>query len=98
MFLLLLSLILVNVNSLLVYDRQTLLDLNNSAKDLAQSDFNGHKALLPFLLEILAYLCLASVPLPQPKRQRHQGKRSGYLVQIKVGLVRFSAQPPKTGS
>ena len=35
-FVLFLSLVSVNVNSLLVYDRQTLLDLQFSAKDLVK--------------------------------------------------------------
>lgn len=96
LFLLLLSLVLPNVNSLLVYDRRTLLDLNISAKDLAKYDCNGHKTLPSVLLEIPVYLRRASVPLPWPKCHCRPGKRRGYLVQLKAGLVRSSV-PPQTG-
>lgn len=96
-FLLLLSLVLLNVNSLLVYDHQTLLDLNISAKDLAKSDYNEHKTLPPFLSQIPAYLRSASVPLPWPKRHCRRGKCSSSLVRLKAGLV-HSSVPPTTGS
>lgn len=86
-FLLILSLVLVNVKSLLVYNRQMLLDLNISAKDPAQSDFNGHKTLPPFLSEIPAYLCHALVLLLQPKRRRDKYK--GCLVWIKTAWCIF---------
>jgi len=41
------SIVISNVSSLLVYDRQTLLDLRPSAKDLVKVDYDGHTTFQP---------------------------------------------------
>lgn len=87
-FLLLVTLVIHTVNTLLVYDRQTLLDLRISAKNLVNFDSYGQKTLPPFLSDFPSYLCHTPVPLPRRKCHRRRGKRSGCLVRLRAGLVR----------
>ena len=89
-FLLLVLLVDCTVNALLVYDRQTLLDLRSSATDIIKFDHNGYETLPPFLSDSPAYLRRAPAPPPRRKRHRRRGKRSGYLVRLKAG----STHPP----
>lgn len=88
MFVVFLLTVLNTADSLLVYDRQTLLDLRLSAKDLVK--FGGHKTLLPLLSGIPAYLCRLPAPYPRRKRHRRRGKRSGRMVRVKACLAHFS--------
>ncbi len=86
-FVLFVSLAVQNVESLLVYDRQTLLNFRHSAKDLVKFDYAGQKTLPPLLSGIPAYLCRLHVIHPRRKRHRRQGKRGGRLVRVKTGLA-----------
>ena len=56
-FLLLVTLVTHTVNTLLVYDRQMLLNLRTSAKKLVNCDSYGQKTLPHFLSDFLSYLC-----------------------------------------
>ena len=85
------SLIVHNVNALLVYDRQTLLDLRFCAKDLVKLDHGGHGSLPPLLARIPAHLCLAPAPPLRRKRTRRRGKRSSRLVRLKACLAGYSS-------
>lgn len=85
-FVLFLSLCIGEIRSLLVYDRQTLLDLQFSFKDIAALKHDEQKSFPPFLSGIPAYLYRASAPPSQRKSYRHRGKRSGRLVKLKVWL------------
>ena len=87
-FLLFVILVAQTVNTLLVYDRQTLLDLRISAKNLINFDYYGQKTLPPFLLDIPTHLCRTPALPPRQKRHRRRGKRSGCLVRLRTGLVR----------
>ncbi|KAL3965749.1 hypothetical protein ACER0C_031816 [Sarotherodon galilaeus] len=81
------------VNPLLMYNRQTLLDLRLVASDLTNTTYTGHKTLPPFLAGIPANLCRTLAPASRRKRFRRRGKRSGLLVKLKVYLVRSSPAP-----
>ena len=87
-FLLLLTLVAHFVNTLLVYDRQTLLDLRITAKNLVKFDHYGRKTDPHFLSDIPTYLRRTLAPPPRRKRHRRQGKRSSCLVRLRAGLVR----------
>ncbi|GAA6100583.1 uncharacterized protein LOC116976515 [Tachysurus ichikawai] len=76
MFMLFVSIIVQNVNTLLVYDRQTLLDLRLRAKDFVKFDS--------------AYLCRLPASYSRGKRYRRRGKRSGQMVRVKAFLAHFS--------
>ena len=89
MFLLLVTLVSHTVNTLLVYDRQTLLDLRISAKNLVHFDSYGQKTLPSFLSEFPSYICRTPASPALQKRPRRQGKRSGCLVRLRAGLVHF---------
>ncbi len=86
-FVLFVSLAVQNVESLLVYDRQTLLNFRHSAKDLVKFDYAGQKTLPPLLSGIPAYLCRLPVTHPRRKHHRRRGKRGGQLVRVKTGLA-----------
>ena len=88
MFLLLVTLVAHTVNTLLVYDCQTLLNLRLSDKILGNFDYYGQRTLPPFLSDFLTYLCCTPVPPPQRKWHHRRGKHSGCLVRLKAGLVR----------
>uniref|UniRef100_A0A8C5AN71 Reverse transcriptase domain-containing protein n=1 Tax=Gadus morhua TaxID=8049 RepID=A0A8C5AN71_GADMO len=85
LFLLLLTLV-HNINALLVYDRQTLLDLRNAAINLKKSDYCEGGT--PFPPDLPADLRRTLAPLPRRRRYRRRGKRSGYLVKLRLGLAR----------
>jgi len=87
-FLLFLTLVAHNPDSLLVCDCQMLLDLRISEIDLAILDHYEQQTLLPFLSGIPGYLCRTSSPLPWRKRYRRRNKRGGCLVRLRAGLVR----------
>ncbi|XP_054870838.1 uncharacterized protein LOC118471156 isoform X2 [Amphiprion ocellaris] len=73
-FLLVLLVVTVDVSSLLVYDRQALLDLRPSFEKLVSFEPDGHKTGCPPLL--------SGIPA-----RRRQGKRGGRLVKLKAWLV-----------
>lgn len=86
------SIVISNVSSLLVYDRQTLLDLCPSAKDFAKidHDHDGHTTFQSLHFSgIPTHLWRTLPPLLQRKRRRRQGKRSGELVKLKALSARF---------
>ncbi|GAA6086568.1 uncharacterized protein LOC116976515 [Tachysurus ichikawai] len=89
-FLLFVSFIVQNVNTLLVYDRQTLLDLRVRAKGFVKFDYGGHKTLPPLLSGIPAYLCRVPASYSRGKRYRRRGKHSGRMVRVKAFLAHFS--------
>lgn len=91
-FVLFMSTVVQNAVSILVYNRQTLLDFRFSAKDLVRSDLGGYKTLPPFRSGIPACLCCPeTIHLRRrPKRYRRRGKRSGQLVRLKACSVRFT--------
>ena len=60
------------VNALLVYDRQTLLDLRTSAKNLVNFD-SYEQTLPPSLSDSPSYLCRTPAPPLLRKRHRHRG-------------------------
>ncbi|XP_055512319.1 uncharacterized protein LOC129709775 [Leucoraja erinacea] len=76
------SILTLDVDSLLVYDRQTLLDL--CSVDLAGG---GRGTLPPLLARAPVRLCLVLAPLPRRKRKRRRGKRGGRLVRLKACLA-----------
>ncbi|CAI5695095.1 unnamed protein product, partial [Oreochromis niloticus] len=84
---------IARVNPLLMYNRQTLLDLRLVASDLTNTTYTGHKTLPPFLCGIPANLCRTLAPASRRKRFRRRGKRSGLLVKLKAYLVRSSPAP-----
>ncbi|XP_025757021.1 uncharacterized protein LOC109200448 isoform X1 [Oreochromis niloticus] len=84
---------IARVNPLLMYNRQTLLDLRLVASDLTNTTYTGHKTLPPFLAGIPANLCRTLAPASRRKRFRRRGKRSGLLVKLKAYLVRSSPAP-----
>lgn len=87
-FVLFVSCLTVNVSSLLVYNRQTLLDLRLQVKDLVKLNQDGHQTLPPLLSGIPAHLCRTPAPPPRRKRTcRRRGKRSGWLVKLKDYLA-----------
>ncbi|KAL6464601.1 hypothetical protein MHYP_G00269180 [Metynnis hypsauchen] len=77
-----------HIRSLLVYDRQFLLDLRHSVSDLAVFNHGGQNTLPPLLSGIPTHLYRASASTSQRKRRRRRGKRSGRLVKLKVCLAR----------
>lgn len=85
MFMLILTIVPSNINSLLRYDRQVLLRIKLS---LVKFDLNGHKTPPPPLLsDVPAHLLRAEVSLPCRRRCRRRGKRGGSLVKIKTYLA-----------
>ena len=82
-----LSVFTKNVNSLLAYDRQALLDIRSTCGNL--TDFPRHRAssLPPLLAGIPRHLYVGPV---LPRRRRHRtrsrGRRSGQRVKLKAGV------------
>lgn len=87
-FVLFLSTVCKNVDSLLVYDRQTLLNIRSATNDLVNYDQSEQRTSLPFVSAIPFYLWCTPVPLFRRRRYRHRGKRSGLLVKIKRYLAK----------
>lgn len=85
MFMLFVSVFALNVDSSLVYDHHTLLNLRLSAEDLAKCNYGGHGSLSLLLARVQAHLCHAPA-LPQHKCLHCWGKRSGRLVRLKACL------------
>ena len=92
-FMLFVLLLALDVDSLLVYDRQTLLDLRLSAEDVVKLDDSGRDTLPPLLARVMAHLCGAEVPPSRRERSCHRGKHSGRLVRLKTHLMHFSMPP-----
>ena len=84
-FLLFLTLVAHTVNTLLVYDRQTLLDLRVTAKNPVKFGYYRSKTDPHFLSDIPTYLRRNLAPSPRRKQHRRQGKRSGCLVRLRAG-------------
>lgn len=71
----------MNVNSLLVYDRQTLLDLPHSFENVVSIELEGHKTFCPPLFSgIPAYQCRVATPPVCKTRCRCRGRCGGWLV------------------
>lgn len=87
----LLTLVMVQIKSPLVYDRQLLLDLRPSVWDISAPDYGGQKTLPQLLSDIPAHLCRAVGPPPQRKRLWRRGKRGGCLVRLKICLAHSSS-------
>lgn len=85
-----LSLFAHNINAVLMYDHQALLDLQFSANNLVKLDYGGHKTLSPFLSGIPAHLCRALVPPLQHKCPHRWGKCSRQLVRLKASMASLS--------
>ncbi|KAL7866039.1 hypothetical protein SRHO_G00112860 [Serrasalmus rhombeus] len=84
-FLLLLSVGFSQSNSLLVYDRKSLLDIKNVVTNLGACDCNGQKTRSTLLSGIPSHLCRALAQASCRKRRR-RGTRSGRLVKLKLCL------------
>lgn len=82
-FTLLLALVTQNVNTPLVYDGQTLLDLRNAVG--VKINYGGPKPLPPLLCDILDHLCHVLLHPPQRKRYYHQTQRLAGEVQDLCG-------------
>lgn len=85
-FVLFVSLFAQNVNSLIAYDRQTLLDLQLYAEDPTQRG-----TLPPLLVRIPAHLCLAPALPLRRKRTHCWGKHSGRMVRLNASLAGISS-------
>lgn len=87
-FMLILTIVPSNINSLLCYDRQGLLKIKLSVDTLVKFDLNGQgKPPPPLLLDVPAHLLRTEVSLPRRRRHRRQGTRGGSLFKIKVYLA-----------
>uniref|UniRef100_A0A3P9MP71 Reverse transcriptase domain-containing protein n=1 Tax=Oryzias latipes TaxID=8090 RepID=A0A3P9MP71_ORYLA len=88
-YVLLLTTVIKNINSLLVYDRQTLLDLSFFPPKLVQFRHDGQETPHPLLSEVPVYLCHTSVTFQRRKRRRrrYRGKRGGKLANLKRMLT-----------
>ncbi|XP_061840728.1 uncharacterized protein [Nerophis lumbriciformis] len=72
--------VVVSVNSLLVYDRQTLLDLCPSLTGMVNFHVGFSKSQAPYSpSRIPAFLSRPQAPLPRRRRHRRRGKRGGQL-------------------
>ena len=89
-FVLVLSLVTENVNSLLAYDRQALLDIRFASENLTHFSRQKTFPLPPLLASIPAHLC-APLPRKRRHRSRSRGKSSGQLARLKAALVYSSA-------
>nr|XP_061839065.1 uncharacterized protein LOC133621161 isoform X1 [Nerophis lumbriciformis]XP_061839075.1 uncharacterized protein LOC133621161 isoform X1 [Nerophis lumbriciformis] len=86
--------IFVSVSSLLVYDRQTLLDLCPSPTDMINFDVGFSTSQSAFSPgRIPAFLSRPLAPLPRRKRLRRRGKRGGQLVKVRALLARLPVAP-----
>lgn len=86
-FLMFLSLFTSKIESLLVYDRQSLLDLQQNFRYLS-AFYRGEKKILPpHLSEIPTHLLRVSALPCRRKRFRRRGKRSGRMVKMRIYLA-----------
>lgn len=86
-FMLFLSIIIIlNVDALYVYDRQTLLNLRSFVENCAKFHQFGQKICPPLLSDVPAYLCLTPAP-PVCRRRGRCEKRSERLVKLKAGML-----------
>ncbi|GAA6074940.1 uncharacterized protein LOC113038370, partial [Tachysurus ichikawai] len=85
-----------NVDSLLVYDRQTLLNIRANIENMLIYNSGGSKT-SPHLHDLPAYLCRKPLPAQKKKRHRRRGKRGGLLVKIKSRLA-VSRNPRRTSA
>lgn len=86
-FLLFLSLIVPSANSLLVYDRQTLLNIRYLCEYRERVSEDGQKTFYSSpLLNIPAYLHRLPIPSTR-RRRRYRGRRSGRLLKLKASLA-----------
>lgn len=84
-FLLFLLFVTHQVDSLLVYDRQELLNIRLSAGNVVRFGVDGQNTCPPpFPSDLPAFLCRPLAPPPPRKRYRRRGKRSGLLVRLKA--------------
>nr|XP_010786909.1 PREDICTED: uncharacterized protein LOC104960527 [Notothenia coriiceps] len=79
------------IESLLVYDRQYLLDLRHNVRFLDAFEHGGQKTVPPLLAGIPTHLCRALALPPRRKRLRRRGKRGGRLVKLKTWLAGSSS-------
>ena len=89
-FMLFVLLLALDVDSLLVHDRQKLLDLRFSAEDVVKLADGGRETLPQLLARVPAHMWHSPVPLSRRKSYCHWGKHSSRLVRLKARLVRFS--------
>ncbi|KAE8297852.1 Bis(5'-adenosyl)-triphosphatase [Larimichthys crocea] len=81
------TLVITQIKSLLVYDRQFLLDLRHNVSTLGAFEHGGQKTVPPLLAGIPTHLCRALALPPRRKRLRRRGKRGGRLVKLKAWLA-----------
>lgn len=79
------------IESLLVYDRQSLLFLRQRIGNFTAFNHNGRNTLPPLLAGIPPHLYWASALPSRRKRPRRRGSRSGRLVKLKLWLSRSSS-------
>lgn len=89
-----------NVSPLLVYDRQTLLNIRNYVVKPSICGFSGQSKMpLPFLSSVPSYLwrvpCLLPAINHYRKRSRRRGRRGGRLVRLRAYLTLSSASDPR---
>ncbi|TKS90634.1 hypothetical protein D9C73_024767 [Collichthys lucidus] len=81
------GLVITQIKSLLVYDRQFLLDLRHNVRTLDAFEHGGQKTVPPTHL-------FRALALP-PRQKRLRGKRGGRLVKLKAWLAGSSTIPPQ---
>ncbi|KAE8278126.1 hypothetical protein D5F01_LYC23799 [Larimichthys crocea] len=86
-FLVFSTLVITQIKSLLVYDRQFLLDVRHNVRTLGAFEHGGQKTVPPLLAGIPTHLCRALALPPRRKRLRRCGKRGGLLVKLKAWLA-----------
>ena len=91
MFLLFITLGTNQIESLLVYDRQALLDLRHNLGELCVFKHSGQKTVPPLLAGIPTHLCQASAPPPRRKCPHRRGKCGGQLLKLKNWLAQSSS-------
>lgn len=96
LLLLILSHFAQNVSPLLVYDRQTLLNIRNSVVKPTICGSSGQsKTPPPFLSSVPSHLWRVSCPLPTINRYRRRSRRGSRLVRLRRAyLIRSSAHDP----
>ena len=91
LFLLFLTIGTRQTESLLVYDRQSLLLIRQNVAHLGAFYQDGQNTCPPFLAGLPPHLCRASALPPRRKRPRRRGSRGGRLVKLKLWLSRSSS-------
>ncbi|TKS65252.1 RNA-directed DNA polymerase from mobile element jockey [Collichthys lucidus] len=86
-FLVFSTLVITQIKSLLVYDRQFLLDIRHNVRTLDAFKHGEQKTVPPLLAGIPTHLCRALALPPRRKRLRRRGKRGGRLVKLKAWLA-----------